>query len=48
MAMKLIDKVREIQKIDTWFYRIGVYDRRRVGKTFLIRDYFKNEFDFLG
>ena len=50
-TMKLIGRVREIQKIDrlmssTQSEFLAIYGRRRVGKTFLIRDYFKNEFDF--
>lgn len=49
--MKLIGRVREVQKIDKLMSSaqsefLAVYGRRRVGKTFLIRDYFKNEFDF--
>ncbi|PWK22374.1 hypothetical protein LV89_03439 [Arcicella aurantiaca] len=49
--MKLIGRVREIQKIDklmnsTQSEFLAVYGRRRVGKTFLIRDYFNNDFDF--
>ncbi len=50
-SMKLIGRVREIQKIDklmssTQFEFLAIYGRRRVGETFLIRYYFKNEFDF--
>lgn len=49
--MKLIGRIREIQKLDklvasTQSEFLAVYGRRRVGKTFLIRNYFKNEFDF--
>lgn len=49
--MKLIGRIREIQKIEklmdsTQSEFLAVYGRRRVGKTFLIRDYFKNDFDF--
>ena len=49
--MKLIGRIREIQKLDklvasTQSEFLAVYGRRRVGKTFLIRSYFKNEFDF--
>lgn len=49
--MELIGRIREIQKLDklvasTQSEFLAVYGRRRVGKTFLIRNYFKNEFDF--
>lgn len=49
--MKLIGRIREIQKIEKLMGSsqsefLAVYGRRRVGKTFLIRDYFKNNFDF--
>ena len=49
--MKLIGRIREIQKLDKLVASsqsefLAVYGRRRVGKTFLIRSYFKNEFDF--
>ena len=49
--MKLIG--REIQKrqIETYFneersHFVAVYGRRRVGKTFLIKEYFHNNFTF--
>ena len=50
-TMKLIGRVREIQKIDklmssTQSEFLAIYGRRKVGKKFLIIDYFKNDFDF--
>ncbi|MFN8348701.1 MAG: ATP-binding protein [Spirosomataceae bacterium] len=49
--MKLVGRSREIRKLDklmgsTQSEFLAVYGRRRVGKTFLIRSYFNNEFDF--
>ena len=49
--MKLIGRVREIEKLDRLMASsksefLAVYGRRRVGKTFLIREYFDNQFDF--
>ncbi|MFN0203311.1 MAG: AAA family ATPase [Bacteroidia bacterium] len=49
--MKLIGREREIGKLkklmnSTQSEFLAVYGRRRVGKTFLIRAYFENRFDF--
>jgi uncharacterized protein len=49
--MNLIGRVREIEKINSLMASpksefLAVYGRRRVGKTFLIREYFQNNFDF--
>jgi uncharacterized protein len=49
--MKLIGRVPEIKKFDKLVGSsksefLAVYGRRRVGKTFLIRAYFQNQFDF--
>ena len=50
-AMKVIGRVREIEKLDKLMQSqksefLAVYGRRRVGKTFLIREYFEQQFDF--
>ncbi len=49
--MKLIGRTREIEKLNRLTQSaksefLAVYGRRRVGKTFLLREHFKNEFDF--
>ena len=49
--MKLIGRVREKEKLDKLIRSdksefLAVYGRRRVGKTFLLREYFNNQFDF--
>jgi uncharacterized protein len=49
--MKLIGRIHEIKKLDKLVASpksefLAVYGRRRVGKTFLIRTYFANQFDF--
>ena len=49
--MELIGRIREIEKLDRLMASsksefLAVYGRRRVGKTFLIREYFNNQFDF--
>ena len=49
--IKLIGRIREMEKLDKLMRSsksefLAVYGRRRVGKTFLIRQYFDNEFDF--
>ncbi len=49
--MTLIGRTREIEKLDRLTRSpksefLAVYGRRRVGKTFLIRSYFNNQFDF--
>lgn len=49
--MKIIGRKREIRELDHYVETdksefIVVYGRRRVGKTFLIREYFNNEFAF--
>lgn len=48
---KLIGRKREIELLDNYYHSgraefIAVYGRRRVGKTFLIRQYFKGDFAF--
>ena len=54
-AVKLIGRENEIEKIDRMLHSgqaefLAVYGRRRVGKTFLIRQYLRNNivFDFTG
>lgn len=47
----LVCRIREIEKLDRLVQSpksefLAVYGRRRVGKTFLIREYFNNRFDF--
>jgi uncharacterized protein len=49
--MKLIGRRQEIKKLDKMVASpksefLAVYGRRRVGKTFLIKAYFANQFDF--
>lgn len=49
--MKLIGRIGEIERLDKLFCSpksdfLAVYGRRRVGKTFLIRAHFNNQFDF--
>ena len=49
--MTLIGRKREIERLDKLMGSsksefLAVYGRRRVGKTFLIREYFSNQFDF--
>lgn len=49
--MTLIGRTREIEKLNRLARSaksefLAVYGRRRVGKTFLIREYFNNQFDF--
>jgi hypothetical protein len=51
MDAKLIGRIPEIKKLDKLVKSpksefLAVYGRRRVGKTFLIRSYFSNQFDF--
>jgi AAA+ ATPase superfamily predicted ATPase len=48
--MKLIGRLPEVKKFDKLVASsksefVAVYGRRRVGKTFLIRAYFQNQFD---
>ena len=40
--VKRLEKVRESRKSEF----VAVYGRRRVGKTFLVREFFQNHFDF--
>lgn len=47
----LAGRTREIEKLNKLAQSpksefLAVYGRRRVGKTFLIREYFDNRFDF--
>lgn len=49
--MELIGRLREQEIIsdciqDTKSHFIAIYGRRRVGKTYLVRKYFNNDFDF--
>jgi uncharacterized protein len=49
--MKLIGRIREIEKLNKLMVSsksefLAVYGRRRVGKTFLLREHFDNKFDF--
>lgn len=49
--MDLVGRTREIEKLDKLVNSskaefLAVYGRRRVGKTFLIRQYFTNQYDF--
>lgn len=51
MEELMIGRKREMQLLDRYYASgkaefIALYGRRRVGKTFLIRQYFKNQFDF--
>lgn len=51
MAAEIIGREREIAQLKQYFDSgkaefIALYGRRRVGKTFLIRQYFKNDFAF--
>ena len=49
--MKLVARISEISRLKE-FYKSGkpefvaLYDRRRVGKTFLVANYYKNSFAF--
>ena len=49
--MAIIGRVNEINQLHTFLDSkksefVAVYGRRRVGKTFLIREFFKNSFTF--
>jgi uncharacterized protein len=49
--MKIIGRTREIERLTRLVQSpkpefLAVYGRRRVGKTYLIREYFNNDFDF--
>ena len=51
MTHELIGRAREMDLLSTCVeeersHFVVVYGRRRVGKTFLIRKYFKNQFSF--
>ena len=48
---KIIGREAEFEKLSDYFESgksefIALYGRRRVGKTFLIRSFFKDQFDF--
>ena len=48
---KIIGRERELEKLSDYMQSgrsefVAVYGRRRVGKTFLIRSFFKDKFDF--
>ena len=48
---KIIGRKRELEKLSDYMQSgrsefVAVYGRRRVGKTFLIRSFFKDKFDF--
>jgi uncharacterized protein len=49
--MQLIGRTREIEKLNKLMHSsksefLAVYGRRRVGKTFLLKEHFNNQFDF--
>jgi uncharacterized protein len=49
--MKLIGRTREIEKLNRLVNSpkpefLAIYGRRRVGKTYLVREHFNNQFDF--
>lgn len=51
MRQVIVGRKKEIAQIDQYYKSgkaefIAVYGRRRVGKTFLVRQYFKNQFAF--
>ena len=51
MKNKIIGRKAECRRLDKCMREgtsqlVVVYGRRRVGKTFLVNQYFKNEFDF--
>ena len=51
MGQVIVGRKNEIAQIEQYYKSgkaefIAVYGRRRVGKTFLIRQYFKNRFAF--
>lgn len=51
MAEKIVGRHQELNLLSQYFHSgkaefIAMYGRRRVGKTFLIRQYFKNQFSF--
>ena len=48
---KIIGRENELNKLKDYYQSeksefIAVYGRRRVGKTFLIRSFFKDKYDF--
>ena len=48
---KIIGRERELEKLSDYMQSgrsefVAIYGRRRVGKTFLIRSFFKDKFDF--
>jgi len=49
--MSIIGRKQELQRLDDYYYSgrpefLIIYGRRRVGKTFLIKEHFKNKFAF--
>ena len=51
MGQIIVGRKKELAQIDQYFNSgkaefIAVYGRRRVGKTYLIRQHFKNQFAF--
>ena len=51
MARKIIGRKKELEQLNSIFNSdkaelVAVYGRRRIGKTFLIKEFFKDKFDF--
>ena len=51
MARKIIGRKKELEQLSSIFNSdkaelVAVYGRRRIGKTFLIKEFFKEKFDF--
>ena len=51
MEQVIVGRKKELAQIERYYHSgkaefVAVYGRRRVGKTFLIRQYFKNRFAF--
>jgi AAA+ ATPase superfamily predicted ATPase len=51
MAQTIIGREREINQLEAIVASgkaelVAIYGRRRIGKTFLVKEFFKNKFDF--